>query len=125
MELEEIKQFMEISIVWLEISRLILGLPLHHDNLSRDVKPLVETIQKKMTGWRGIFSSSAAKRILIQTCLSCIPILLLSLLKSPKVCPRYIDLAIPLPLIKACLLVTKISSVELTNISHADHPMLS
>jgi hypothetical protein len=56
-----------------------LGIPLHFDRLRReDLQPLIESILRRITGWRGRLLSLAAKRVLIQACLSSIPIYLLS-----------------------------------------------
>ena len=62
-----------------------LGVPLHFNELRReDLQPLIDSLLKRMTGWRGKLLSTEAKRILIQTCLSSIPIYLLSFYKFPK-----------------------------------------
>jgi mannosylglycoprotein endo-beta-mannosidase len=62
-----------------------LGIPLHYDNLSReDIQPLVDKILKKIAGWRGKLLSLAARATLIKTCLSSIPVYLLSFIKFPK-----------------------------------------
>ena len=62
-----------------------LGVPLHHDKLRReDVQPLMDKILKKVASWRGRLLSSAARVVLVKTCLASIPIYLLSFLKFPK-----------------------------------------
>jgi mannosylglycoprotein endo-beta-mannosidase len=62
-----------------------LGIPLHYDNLSReDIQPLVDKILKKIAGWRGKLLSLAARATMIKTCLSSIPVYLLSFIKFPK-----------------------------------------
>ena len=62
-----------------------LGVPLHFDKLSREeVQPLVDKILKKIASWRGRLLSSAARVLLIKTCLASIPVYLLSFIKFPK-----------------------------------------
>jgi hypothetical protein len=62
-----------------------LGVPLHFDNLSReDIQPLVDKILKKIAGWKGNLLSLAARVTLIKTCLTSIPVYLLSFIKFPK-----------------------------------------
>ena len=62
-----------------------LGIPLHFDKLRReDLQPLVDALLKRLAGWRGRLLSSAAKRELVQSCLSSIPVYLLSFFKFPK-----------------------------------------
>lgn len=62
-----------------------LGVPLHYDNLSReDIQRLVDKIMKKVAGWRGRLLSLAARAMLLKTCLSSVPVYLLSFIKFPK-----------------------------------------
>jgi hypothetical protein len=62
-----------------------LGIPLHHDKLRReDIQPLVDNILKKVASWRGKLLSHAAKVTLIQSCLTSVPVYLLSFIKFPK-----------------------------------------
>lgn len=62
-----------------------LGIPLHFEKLSReDIQPLVDKIIKKVAGWRGKLISLAARAMLIKTCLSSIPVYLLSFIKFPN-----------------------------------------
>ena len=62
-----------------------LGVPLHFDKLSREeVQPLVDKILKKIASWRGRILSSAARVLLIKTCLASIPVYLLSFIRFPK-----------------------------------------
>ena len=62
-----------------------LGVPLHHDKLRReDVQPLVDKILKRVASWRGRLLSSAARVILVRTCLASIPVYLMSFIKFPK-----------------------------------------
>lgn len=62
-----------------------LGVPLHFEKLSReDIQPLVDKLLKRMVGWRGKLLSLAARAVLIKTCLSSIPVYILSFLKFPK-----------------------------------------
>jgi hypothetical protein len=62
-----------------------LGVPLHFDKLSREeLQPLVDKILKRIAGWRGKLLSLAARALLVKTCLSSIPVYLLSFLKFPK-----------------------------------------
>ncbi|WVZ97911.1 hypothetical protein U9M48_043413 [Paspalum notatum var. saurae] len=62
-----------------------LGLPLHCGKLSRDdVQPLVNKIMNRIAGWRGKLLSHARRVTLIKSCLSSIPVYLLSFIKFPK-----------------------------------------
>jgi hypothetical protein len=62
-----------------------LGVPLHYDNLTReDIQPLVDKILNKIAGWKGNLLSLAARVVLIKSCLTSIPIYLLSFIKFPK-----------------------------------------
>jgi len=62
-----------------------LGIPLHFDALTRDdIQPLVDKIMNKIAGWRGKLMSLAARVVLIKSCLSSIPVYLLSFIKFPK-----------------------------------------
>jgi hypothetical protein len=62
-----------------------LGVPLHFDKLARqDLQPLVDKILKRIARWRGQLLSVASRALLIKTCLSSIPVYLLSFLKVPK-----------------------------------------
>lgn len=62
-----------------------LGVPLHFDKLARqDLQPLVDKILKRIARWRGQLLSVAGRALLIKTCLSSIPVYLLSFLKVPK-----------------------------------------
>jgi mannosylglycoprotein endo-beta-mannosidase len=62
-----------------------LGVPLHYENLTReDVQPLVDKIMKRVAGWKGSLLSLAARVVLIKSCLTSIPIYLLSFIKFPK-----------------------------------------
>ena len=62
-----------------------LGVPLHFDKLKREeVQPLVDKVLKKIGSWRGRLLSSAARVVLIKTCLASIPVYLLSSIKFPK-----------------------------------------
>lgn len=62
-----------------------LGIPLHHEKLCReDLQPLVDKIVKRIAGWRGKLLSYAGRIVLIRTCLTSIPIYLMSFFKFPK-----------------------------------------
>ena len=62
-----------------------IGIPLHFSKLGRDdLQPLVDSLLKRLAGWRGKLLSSAAKRELVQSCLASIPVYLLSFFKFPK-----------------------------------------
>jgi len=62
-----------------------LGVPLHFDKIKREeLQPLVDKILKKIGSWRGRLLSSAARIMLIKTCLASIPVYLLSFIKFPK-----------------------------------------
>ncbi|WVZ52969.1 hypothetical protein U9M48_003967 [Paspalum notatum var. saurae] len=62
-----------------------LGVPLHYEKLSREnVQLLVDKILKRIASWRGRLLSHAARLVLIKSCLSSIPVYLLSFIKFPK-----------------------------------------
>ena len=62
-----------------------LGVPLRFDKLKwEEVQPLVDKVLKKIGSWRGRLLSSAARVVLIKTCLASIPVYLLSFIKFPK-----------------------------------------
>jgi hypothetical protein len=62
-----------------------LGVPLHYQKLRREVlQPLVDKILKKIAGWKGKLLSHAGRVMLIKTCLSSIPVYLMSFFKFPK-----------------------------------------
>jgi hypothetical protein len=68
-----------------EILVKYLGFPLHFSKLKReDLQPLIDNLLGRMAGWRGKLLSMEAKRILIQSVLSSIPIYMLSLFKFLK-----------------------------------------
>jgi hypothetical protein len=62
-----------------------LGIPLHYNKLRReDLQPLVDTIIKRIAGWRGRLLTQAGRLILIKSCLASIPVYLLSFFKFPR-----------------------------------------
>jgi hypothetical protein len=62
-----------------------LGVTLHFDKLSREeLQPLVDKLLHRIAGWRGKLLSLAARALLIKTCLTSIPIYLISFIKFPK-----------------------------------------
>ena len=62
-----------------------LGVPLHFNKLKRkDIQPIVNKLMNRVAGWKGKLLSSAGKLILLRSCLSSIPIYLLSVIKFPK-----------------------------------------
>jgi hypothetical protein len=68
-----------------KFSMKYLGVPLHYDNLTReDIQPLVDKILNKIAGWKGNLLSLAARVVLIKSCLTSIPVYLLSFIKFPK-----------------------------------------
>jgi hypothetical protein len=73
----------EVHLCQARIGIVYLGLPLHFSKLKReDLQPLVDSLLSRMAGWRGKLLSLEAKRILIQTVLSSIPVYMLSFLNS-------------------------------------------
>jgi hypothetical protein len=86
MTLEETHPFLEIfQCVAGQFPIKYLGLPLHFEKLKReDLQPLIDSLLKRVAGWRGKLLSLEAKRILIQTVMSSIPIYMLSFLKFRK-----------------------------------------
>ena len=59
--------------------------PLHYSKLRReDIQPVVDKMIKRVAGWKGKLLSSAGKLTLLKSCLSSIPIYLLSVIKFPK-----------------------------------------
>jgi hypothetical protein len=62
-----------------------LGVPLHYEKLKKEnIQPLVDKILSRISGWKGKLLSYAARVTLIQTCISSIPVYLLSFIKFPK-----------------------------------------
>jgi hypothetical protein len=62
-----------------------LGVPLHFTKLTReDIQPVVDKLVKRIEGWKGRLLSSAGKLTLLNSCLTSIPIYLLSVIKFPK-----------------------------------------
>jgi hypothetical protein len=62
-----------------------LDIPLHFDKLRREyIQPLVDKIMKRIASWREKLLSYAARVTLIQTCLTSIPVYMLSFIKFPK-----------------------------------------
>jgi hypothetical protein len=90
---EELQPF--IDIFQCEVGSFLvkyLGIPLHFHKLRReDLQPLIESLLRRITGWRGRLLSTAAKRVLIQACLSSIPINLLSFFRFPKWALKLLD----------------------------------
>jgi hypothetical protein len=69
-----------------------LGLPLHFEILkSEELQPLVDSLLKRLSGWRGKLLSLEARRLLIQTVLASIPIYMLSFFKFPKLALKLIN----------------------------------
>jgi hypothetical protein len=62
-----------------------LGVPLHFSKLRKqDLQPLIDSIIKRIAGWRGRLFNHASRLVLIMSFLASIPIYLLSVLKFPK-----------------------------------------
>jgi hypothetical protein len=62
-----------------------LGFPLHFEKLKRkDLQHLIDSLLKRMTGWRGKLLSLEARGLLIQTVLASIPIYMLTFFKFSK-----------------------------------------
>jgi hypothetical protein len=85
-EIEDLQPF--IDVFQCEVGNFpvkYLGIPLHFNKLRKEnLQPLIESLLKRITGWRGRLLNIAAKRVLIQACLSSIPIYLLSFFRFPK-----------------------------------------
>jgi hypothetical protein len=66
--------------------------PLHYDKLKReDIQPVVDLIIKRIPGWRGKLISYSARLTLLKSCLTSIPIYLMSIIKFPKWAIEAID----------------------------------
>jgi hypothetical protein len=62
-----------------------LGVPLHFGKLCKqDLQPLIDSIIKRIAGWRGRLLNHASRLVLISSCLASIPIYLLSVLEFLK-----------------------------------------
>jgi hypothetical protein len=62
-----------------------LGVPLHHDKLSReDIQPVVDKVINRIPGWKGRLLSYTARLTFLKACLASIPIYLMSIIKFPK-----------------------------------------
>jgi hypothetical protein len=69
-----------------------LGVPLHFDRLKRaDLQPLMDKLLKRIVGWRGRLLAYSSGLVLVKTCLSSVPICLLSFIKFPKCAIRLIE----------------------------------
>jgi hypothetical protein len=92
-EVDELQPF--IDIFQCEVGSIPVkypGIPLHFHKLRReDLQPLIESLLRRITSWRGRLLSTVAKRVLIQTCLSSIPICLLSFFRFPKWALKLLD----------------------------------
>jgi hypothetical protein len=66
-EVEELQPFIDIFKCEVGIFPVkYLGIPLHFHKLRReDLQPLIESLLRRITGWRGRLLSTAAKRVLI------------------------------------------------------------
>lgn len=74
-----------------------LGVLLHYNKLKReDVQPVVDKLIKRIDGWTGRLLSSAAKLTLLKSCLTSIPIYLLSVINFPKWPSRTLTLTWPI-----------------------------
>jgi hypothetical protein len=85
-DIEECSPFLDIfGCVMGSFPIKYFGIHLHYDKLRReDIQPLIDALLGRMTGWRGKLLSSAAKRELIRSILSSIPIYMLRFFKFPK-----------------------------------------
>jgi hypothetical protein len=85
-EVDEVQQYADIfdcSVGKLPIK--YLGIPLHFSKLRReDLQPLIDKMIERIVGWRGKLLTQAGRLILIKTCLSSIPVYLLSFFKFPR-----------------------------------------
>jgi hypothetical protein len=92
-EVEELQPF--IDMFQCEVGSFpvkYLGIPLHFNKLRReDIQPLIESLLRRITGWRGRLLSTIAKRVLIQAFLSSISIYLLSFFRFPKCSLKLLD----------------------------------
>jgi hypothetical protein len=69
-----------------------LGVPTHFERLKReDLQPLLDKLIKMIAGWRGRLLAYSSRLVLIKTCLSSVPVYILSFLKFPKWAIRMIE----------------------------------
>jgi hypothetical protein len=62
-----------------------LGVPIHFQKLKReDLQPIVDKLIKRVASWRGSLLAYSSRLVLIKSCLTSIPIYLLSFSKFPK-----------------------------------------
>jgi hypothetical protein len=71
-----------------------LGVPLHFEKLKReDLQPIMDKLLKRLAGWRGRLLAYGSRLVLIKTCLTSIPIYLLSFFKFLKWAIKLIGLS--------------------------------
>jgi hypothetical protein len=62
-----------------------LWVPLHYENLRReDIQQVVDSIMKRISGWKSRLLSYGARLVLLKACLASIPVYLMSIIKFPK-----------------------------------------
>jgi hypothetical protein len=62
-----------------------LGVPLHFNKLKRDdLQPILDKLIKRFAEWRGKLLACSSRLVLIKSCLTSIPVYLLSFMKFPK-----------------------------------------
>jgi hypothetical protein len=73
-----------------------LGVPIHFEKLKReDIQPLVDKLLKRMAGWRGKLLAYSSRLELVKSCLSSVPVYLLSFIKFLKWAVRLLESQMP------------------------------
>jgi hypothetical protein len=69
-----------------------LGVPLHFEKLRReDLQPIIDKLIKRSAGWRVKLLAYSRRLVLIKSCLTSIPVYLLSFIKFHKWAIRLIE----------------------------------
>jgi hypothetical protein len=69
-----------------------IGVPLHFVKLRReDLQPRIDKLIKRIAGWWGKHLAYSSRLVLIKSCLTSIPVYLLSFIKFPKLAIRLIE----------------------------------
>jgi hypothetical protein len=85
-KVDEVQQYADIFGCPVgNLSIKYLRIPLHFNKLRREnLQPLIDKMIKRIAGWRGKLLTQAGRLVVIKTCLSSIPMYLLSFFQVSK-----------------------------------------